>query len=117
MWDTSFEDTMLSQDNLSNGNGVVINCPTEELFYMMANILESFGIGYASGENIIDVGGWNEYEDDFCFYVDRTGKILHGPKCSTEDSPYDRYKKCTFYGVMPDFDVASNDEILTFLEG
>lgn len=90
---------------------MVINCPTEELFYMMANILESFGIGYASGENIIDVGGWNEYEDDFCFYVDRTGKILHGPKCSTEDSPYDRYKKCTFYGVMPDFDVASNDEI------
>lgn len=110
MWEKPFEIEMLADEN-----GVVINCPTVEAYIAMARVLDEHGFRFADGVSPIDEGiDWAEHGEDFCFYA-KGSRIYYGPKYSTEEAPWIRYTKCTFYGTISDFEPADDSEMSEFL--
>ena len=110
-WETPFVPSFLT-----NPNGVVINCPTPEAFDEVCAILEEQEIRYPSGDTVYDDDGWNEYRDDFCFYV-RDGGTLRGPKLSTKSKPWSDYTKCTFYTEsFADFAPITREDLLSLIQ-
>lgn len=92
MWDKPFDTTMLERHSK-----VAINCPNEDLERELAAILTSFDITYPNGRDLLAEKPWEQYAEDFCYYV--RGFVAHrGPKSSTEDEPWNTYEKTTFYG-------------------
>lgn len=110
MWEATFDVSMLGE-----GKNVVIRCPTEELAKDLFDIFIENGIG--KNWHLKDETNWRHHRENTAYYC--IGKLLYyGPKRSAEDpgSSYYGYTKCTFYGVdTPDFDTASDDELMGFL--
>lgn len=110
MWETLFDSFMLNAFDK-----IAINCPTEELERELADILDEFGYRYPDGTKLGNVVVWGSYEENFCYYVQGT-VARRGPKSSATEHLWREYKKCTFYGAdMPDFDIATDDELRSFL--
>lgn len=110
MWEMPFDVSLLDKSE-----GVVINCPTEELEREIASILDELGFHYPDGGKLSNISCWGGYEEDFCYYV-AYGSVKRGPKKGTEESPWKSYTKCTFYGVeTPDFSAATDDELCSLL--
>lgn len=109
MWDTPFDESMLSLQQ-----GVVIHCPDENLAEELFEIFKQNGVGENWRESEW-IPNWEKHKEETAYFV--KGKImLYGPKVHAEQSgrSYSKYAKCTFYGT-PDFEVASNDELRGFL--
>lgn len=112
MWDMPFDESMLSL-----GKNLIIYCPDEIYANKLMEILEINGVSWSEGKKLINNSKWDTYHDT-CYWV-RSKSLTVGGKSYAElhsDEEYAGYIKCTFYGVEPhDFDVASEDEILSFL--
>ena len=92
-WDTPFDVNLLGCED------VVVNCPRKELYNALTEMLDKSGVRYWSGKKASDpVCGWDLYENDFCFYVNREKRLWHGPTKSTNDPEWSRFQPCTFYG-------------------
>lgn len=99
MWDTPFDESMLSVQP-----GVAIYCEddqaAEELFEIFKrNDLGKHWIAGVYGER--------------AYCVSKSNGLQWGTKSAVEGThPYSNFIKCTFYGIdTPDFDVASDDEL------
>lgn len=92
MWDEPFDTSMLI-----DGCEIAINCPEEDLERELAAILADYGITYPNGSKPTGEKYWWRYKKDFCYFVQGT-IAKRGPKSSTNDRPWSRFKKCTFYG-------------------
>ncbi len=104
MWGTPFEEAMLSYEN-----GVVINCPTEELEREMARILDDYGIAYidtvaASAMTSI----WDRFGEDFCYFV-RDGVLFRGEKENADMFRWEKSSRCTFYEAMHQEEISDAD--------
>lgn len=106
MWDTPFDESMLSLHN-----GVVINCPEESSSYELFEIFKAHGIFWSSMENT----RWSSHMEDTCYFV-RGDSLLFGPSRDADARSYRLYTKCTFLGdTTSDFEAASDDELMSFL--
>lgn len=94
IWDEAFDTEML------NGKqGIAVNCPDRDLERELAAILTAYGLRYYGGVNLLSRDRWEQYKNSFCYFVDVAGRnVKYGPKFSTDVSPWNGYKKCTFYG-------------------
>lgn len=107
MWETEF-----CSEFLSAKEGVVICCPEESLAYELLEFLHQSGITWSGGASCTR---WDEHREETAYYV-RNNHILYGPKYHADRNVYQKYIKCTFYGIdTPDFEVATENEILSFL--
>lgn len=98
MWDNEF-----TIDMITDSSRVVVSCPTKELEREFAALLDEYGIKYPGGVRPITVeGAWQNYKEDFCYYIKGKSEVLRGPKSSTEDYTYSRHTRCTFYGQQQD---------------
>lgn len=110
MWDMPFEESMLGLPQ-----GVVVHCPDEGLAEELFEILRRNDIG----KNWIDMKKtqWGEEKEETAYFI-RGKELLYGPKIHAEERSmsYWKYKKCTFFGTdAPDFETATNDELIAFL--
>lgn len=110
MWETPFDVSLLDAPD-----GVSINCPTEELEREVAAMFDSLGLRYPGGNELSAQTPWEEYKEEFCYCV-VDGKVRRGDKITVEESSWSKSTKCTFYGIeTPDFDAATDEELLAFL--
>lgn len=108
MWETPF-----SPEFLASNNGVVIRCLEEHLSHELFDFLKENGITWRNGD--MSDTNWNEHGEDTAYFV-RNRRILYGPYIHADWRDYENYIKCTFYGIdTPDFEVATENEILSFL--
>nr|WP_290461273.1 hypothetical protein [Acutalibacter muris] len=110
MWDTPFDESMLGLPQ-----GVVVHCPDESLAEELFEIFRRNDIG----KNWIDMKKtqWGEEKEETAYFI-RGKELLYGPKIHAEERSmsYWKYKKCTFFGTdTPDFETATNDELIAFL--
>ncbi len=109
MWETPFEPSLLTAKE-----GVVIRCPDEMLSHELFGIFNENGVQWDGAESM-ERTNWDRYGKDTCYYV-RLGRLKYGTSGSTNVTPYSNYIKSTFFGVdMPDFEVANDDELRSFL--
>ncbi len=91
MWDTPFEEEMLVYEN-----GVVINCPTEELERELARILDVYGIAYRGGVKAsTQTSVWDRFGEDFCYFV-RGNDLFRGEKGDADIFSWGESIRCTF---------------------
>lgn len=103
MWETPFDESMLAARP-----GVAIYCPPEDgLAEELFGIFRQNGLGKH----------WNAGVTGGRVYCVSKNSLQYGDKAAVESiTPYCNYTRCTFYGIeSPDFDVASEDEIFSFL--
>lgn len=110
MWDTPFEESMLGLPQ-----GVVVHCPDESLAEELFEIFKRNG----AGANWISMEEtkWDEYREETAYFI-RGKSLLYGPKIHAEERSrsYWKYKKCTFFdAATPDFETATDDELIAFL--
>ncbi len=111
MWDTPFDESMLSIKR-----GVVIHCPEESLAWELFEIFKRNGVG----SNWVDIEwntNWKKYREETAYFV-RGKDLLYGPKEHAEINGYSytTYAKCTFFGdTIKDFEAASDEELMAFL--
>lgn len=107
MWDTQFETSMLSQ-------GVVIHCPNEEAVAELAGLLLKHGV---LAEKLVRL--WKDYREETCYRISSGKYVTYSSKYHYEDAAarlYNDYTYCTYYGTnTANFDVATDDELLSFL--
>lgn len=111
MWDTPFDESMLGLKQ-----GVVIRCPEEHLAWELFEIFEQNGIGENWKREDWNPD-WGSYREETAYFV-KGKKLLYGPKVHAEQHGYSytSYAKCTFFGdIAPDFEAASDRELLDFL--
>lgn len=109
MWDTPF-----SPEFLDAKEGVVIRCPEEYLSYELFDLLKENGITWRGGGDTSNTNWNNNGADTAYFVLNRC--VLYGPYIHADCEAYEKYIKCTFYGIdTSDFDVASENEIFSFL--
>lgn len=111
MWDTSFDESMLSLKQ-----GVVIHCPEEPLAWELFEIFKRNGVG-ENWKREEWKPNWEKYQDETAYFV-RGKNLLYGPKIHAEQNGYSyvSYAKCTFFGgTTTDFEAASDNELLDFL--
>lgn len=71
------EMTRVQFDNLYLGKAV--NCETEELAKEFLALADSVGYEWRSGDSLKEYTGWNEYEEQTCYYVAKDS-FEYGPK-------------------------------------
>lgn len=111
MWETVFEESMLrTHENL------IIHCPSEELAEVLMEVLERNGVKWCGEEPPTEDSKWDEHEADTCYWVE-SKELSYGDRQYADEDPYEEHAghiRCTFYGIEgPDFDVASESEILS----
>lgn len=102
MWDTPFDESMLSAQP-----GVAIFCQEDSLAEELFEVLRQNGIGKHWNAGILGNRAYCVSGND----------LKCGSKPSVEStSPYSRYTKCTFYGKdEPTFEPANDSEMRGFL--
>lgn len=108
MWNTPFDPSMLDAEE-----GVVIHCPDESLADELFEIFRQHDM--VENWSNLECTMWDAYGQRTAYFF-KGNELLYGPTSDAEDrySPYLEYIKCTFYGVdTPDFDTATDDEILS----
>jgi len=110
MWETPFDIAMLEHGN------IIIHCPSKELASELFRIFLDNGVRW-NGDEPMSETHWTSGEEDTCYRITSHRTIKYGRKgYYSDDSEYDDYIKCTFYGIEPpDFDVASDDELQALL--
>lgn len=111
MWDTPFDESMLSLKQ-----GVVIHCPDENLAEELFEIFKRNGVG-KNWEHEEWTTHWEKYKEETAYFV-KDEDMLYGQKVHAEQVGYKyaKYKKCTFLGIdTPDFETASDAELRNFL--
>lgn len=111
MWDTPFDESML-------GNDIIIHCPDEYLAQELMEILERNGVKWGRLENPTNNTRWADNKERTCYWIE-SKHLSYGSKGFADEDPDEEYVchiRCTFYGTdTPDFDVATDDELLVFL--
>lgn len=108
MWDSEFNISMIQP-----GERYIINCPTEELERELASALDGMGLHYPDGEHLSNRRHWEEYREEFCYFIYEDAMVRRGPRPSGSDRDGINY---TFYGDnAPDFEAASDDELMALL--
>lgn len=108
MWDILFDVSMLDHGD------VIIHCPREDLADELFRVFSENGVHWAGVGNMDDTR-WEINGEGTCYRVNSEGALRYGNKECYSESGYDYCTKCTFYGGSHDFDVASEDEILSLL--
>lgn len=108
MWDTPFDESMLSLPQ-----GVVIHCPEEYLASELFEIFKQKGVG-ENWPNLLSTN-WDRYREETAYFV-KGKEMRYGPKEHAEKSSYSywNYVKCTFCAPS-DFETASDSEMRGFL--
>lgn len=107
MWDLEFNISMIQP-----GEKYIINCPTEQLERELAAALDGIGLHYPGGEHLSNRRHWEDYGEQFCYFVYEDAIVRRGPR---PDDFRDGIK-CTFYGIdTPAFEAASDDELMALL--
>lgn len=111
MWETAFEESMLREHE-----NFIIHCPNGELAGVLMEVLERNGVRWCGDALPTEGSNWDEKEADTCYWVE-SKELTYGGRRYADEDPYEEHAKhirCTFYGVEgPDFDVASESEILS----
>ena len=111
MWETAFEESMLSTHK-----NIIIHCTNEDLAEILMEVLEKNGVKWRGDELPTEDARWDEHEEDTCYWVE-SKYLSYGDKQYADENPngeYTEHIRCTFYGIEgPDFDVASKSEILS----
>ena len=99
MWETPFEESMLSAQP-----GVAIYCEDDKAAEELFEVFKQNEIGKHWNAGVYG-------ERAYC--VSKSGGLQWVTKSAVESThPYSNFIKCTFYGIdTPDFDVASDDEL------
>lgn len=108
MWDIPFDPSMLRED-------VIVHCPDKELVYELMRIFDEHRIHWKNDCTCSSAANlWNNKAENTCYRI-HNGQMNYDSKYFYEEQRFQSYIKCTFYGEQPDFDVASDDELVTFL--
>lgn len=111
MWETPFDTSMLD-------GRVLILCPSEEKAVELMDILGEYGVRWEGNNRLASDSGncWHCRKEQTCY------RVCYGQLGYSSIDYYERgeqfrdYTKCTFYGAdTPDFETASDDELMALL--
>lgn len=114
MWEAVFDISMLK------GKNIIVSCPDEALAEEFMSLLAENGIKW-SGDGSVprsDHSTWDDYEQETCYWIEN-GILSYGDRSSVEEyaNDWSGHIKCTFCGVdTPDFDTATDDEVLSLFD-
>lgn len=102
MWDTPFDESMLSAQP-----GVAIFCEEDSLADELFELFRLNGLGK----------NWSAGERGGRVYCVSGKSLRYSSKSDVErTNPYSKFTRCTFYGIeSADFDVANDDELRSLL--
>lgn len=113
MFDRMFDGSML--DNLTAyGNGLIIHCPTKELFDKLMQIAHERNIRWASGACAFDEDVYDRYGEQTCCYISPGYGMRYGSKESAIDG-HEGYVRCTISETSDIPFEAENDDALNAL--
>lgn len=108
MWELEFDISAVEK-----GQQYIINCPTEELERELACALDNIGLHYPDSEHLSSSSHWKEYGEEFCYFIYKDYVVRRGDKSGVA---YFSGIASIFLGNnTPDFEPATDDELLTFL--
>ena len=108
MWETPFEPSMLKKSD------VIIHCPDRSDVNCLMEILASCGVKWCTGESLLTGDDcWGVEKENTVYYVENR-MMSYGDK--TIVNGHRGCARCTFWGVeFPDFEIASDSELRSFL--
>lgn len=112
MWETPFDPSMLDARE-----GVVILCPDEDRATELMELLNAHKVQWNGGDCSKAANLWEIYGSETCYRV--KNKDMGYASKDFYEMRSERYRNCikfTFFGtITPDFDAATDDEILSLL--
>lgn len=113
MWDTPFNESMLDDPS----RNVIVLVQSEELAQEFVHLMYEHGVRWR-GLNNVNNTSWREYKERTCYFVEGN-ELTYANKeyaAGEEGEDFPNHIKCTFYGVdTPDFETASDDELVALL--
>lgn len=110
MWDAPFDLSMLADEN----RNLIVSCSTEELAEEFVRIIHEHGVSWAGREGS-GYTHWDTYKESIRYFVERD-RLTYSNKEWADEDIYENHIKARFYSVdTPDFETASDDELVALL--
>lgn len=119
MFDSVFDSSMLENVN-AYGSGLIVHCPTIEVFSMFLEIASGRGIRWNNGDPVVceNVGSiYDKFKSETCCLILPQAGIRIMQKESASDSPYKNCTKCSMSELSNQTFEAEDDEALKSLLG